>query len=314
MLLFSPKRTTFTAPNDKYMKQVQKLTMEDIFQRINHSGSPMENIYFDHQMATTTGLSGLNYFIQTHTPFMQEDYRMGILKKGKITNIINLQEHTITPGTAVFITPGSIIELIDMTDNAEIMGVNLPSDLFHVVHQNRLPTIFNSPMKDGQMILSPSEQELLFNMFHLLFNLVKSESAGTEVVSHQIAAITYYYNDIFQNKHGQAPAPNSANELFDKFIDLVNHHCHEHRQLAFYAGKLCITERYLSTIVRQTSGTSAKEWIDKAVITSAKVKLRYNHAQIVQIADELNFPTPSFFCKYFKRHVGCTPQTYRKNK
>lgn len=65
-------------------------------------------------------------------------------------------------------------------------------------------------------------------------------------------------------------------------------------------------------MVRQTSGITAKEWIDKAVITSAKVLLRHGDLPIVEISDRLHFATPSFFCKYFKRLTGCTPQEYRQ--
>ena len=31
------------------------------------------------------------------------------------------------------------------------------------------------------------------------------------------------------------------------------------------------------------------------------------------IADKLNFPNPSFFCKFFKREVGITPMEYRNS-
>lgn len=85
-------------------------------------------------------------------------------------------------------------------------------------------------------------------------------------------------------------------------------------QLGFYADKLCITSRYLGTVILSESGVGAKEWIDRAIISAAKVQLRHSDRQTTQIADELNFPNVSFFCKYFKRLTGFTPQQYRKQK
>ena len=64
-------------------------------------------------------------------------------------------------------------------------------------------------------------------------------------------------------------------------------------------------------MIRQASGITAKDWIDRAVITAAKVMLRYSNLQIAEIAERLHFPNPSFFCKYFKRLEGCTPQEYK---
>ena len=74
---------------------------------------------------------------------------------------------------------------------------------------------------------------------------------------------------------------------------------------------MCITVRYLSTMIRKASGVTAKEWIDRSLVTQAKVMLSYSGRNVAQIADELNFPNASFFCKYFKRLTGCTPQQYR---
>ena len=85
-------------------------------------------------------------------------------------------------------------------------------------------------------------------------------------------------------------------------------------RLAFYAEKLCITSRYLGTVILNESGVGAKEWIDRAVISTAKVLLRHSDKQTTQIADELNFPNASFFCKYFKRLTRLTPQQYRKGE
>ena len=74
---------------------------------------------------------------------------------------------------------------------------------------------------------------------------------------------------------------------------------------------MCLTERYLSTIIRQTSGVTAKEWIDRALITRIKVELMHTNKPIAQIADELHVPNPSFFSKYFKRETGMPPGEYR---
>lgn len=100
--------------------------------------------------------------------------------------------------------------------------------------------------------------------------------------------------------------------IFDRFIQLVNQHCAEQHQIGYYADRMCLTERYLSTIIRQTSGVTAKEWIDRALITRIKVELMHTGKSIAQIADELHFPNPSFFSKYFKRITNLTPLEYKQ--
>jgi AraC-like DNA-binding protein len=75
---------------------------------------------------------------------------------------------------------------------------------------------------------------------------------------------------------------------------------------------MCLTERYLGTVIRQASGTTAKEWIDLALITRIKVELRHTDKSVTQIAEEMNFPNPSFFSKYFKRLTNMTPAEFRE--
>ena len=54
--------------------------------------------------------------------------------------------------------------------------------------------------------------------------------------------------------------------------------------------------------------------IDDAIITRIKVALRHSDKTVSEIADEMCFPNPSFFCKYFKRLTGMTTQAYRAGR
>ncbi len=249
----------------------------------------------------------------TPTPYLLNDYRIGYIRQGYMHGIINLQEYTITAGHAVFITPGTIVEPLDISDDFLIVGMGVQRDLFHIAHSGSLPSLFNGKQKHGILAVDNREEMLLDHLFRMLCEAVTAQNDITATTHHLIAAITAYYNVLFERQSDATPACRSAaNDLFDRFLQLVNGHCREQRHLAFYADKLCLTERYLGTVVRQTSGITAKEWIDRAVITSAKVMLRHGNLQVVEISDRLHFANASFFCKYFKRLTGCTPQEYRQ--
>ena len=101
--------------------------------------------------------------------------------------------------------------------------------------------------------------------------------------------------------------------IFDRFIYLINQHAVQEHHMAYYASRMCLTERYLGTVVRQASGITAKEWIDRAIIARIKIELHHTDKAIVQIAEEFNFPNPAFFSKYFRRLTGLTPLEFRKS-
>lgn len=119
-------------------------------------------------------------------------------------------------------------------------------------------------------------------------------------------------NIFFTNRPFQSLPQDRNDMLFQNFIILLYHNYLEHREVNFYADKLCMTPNYLSSVIKSKSGKSALQWIVEIVITDAKQKLRYSKSSIKEIAAYFNFPTQSFFGKYFKQYVGTSPKDYRK--
>ena len=95
---------------------------------------------------------------------------------------------------------------------------------------------------------------------------------------------------------------------------LVHEHCAREREVTFYADRLCISTRYLSTIVRNISHGSAKEFIDQAVVLEIKVMLQSTDLSVQEIAYRLRFPDQSYLGRFFKKHTGESPTEYRNSK
>lgn len=100
-------------------------------------------------------------------------------------------------------------------------------------------------------------------------------------------------------------------ELFQRFAALVHEFCSQEREVAFYADKLCISTRYLSTIVRSVAHTSAKEFIDRSVMLEIRMMLRSTDLSVQEIAYRLKFPDQSYLGRFFKKHAGKSPTEYR---
>lgn len=86
------------------------------------------------------------------------------------------------------------------------------------------------------------------------------------------------------------------------FLELVNKYAARERSITFYADRLFLTPRYLSTLVRQASGRTVMDWVNEAVMQEAKLMLRHTDKLVYQIADELNFPNASFLQQVFPTH------------
>lgn len=102
-----------------------------------------------------------------------------------------------------------------------------------------------------------------------------------------------------------------GDELFFRFRQLLGEHYRESRSVAFYADKLCITTRYLTTVVQDHYGRSPKEAIDTYTVMQIRLDLLQTDATLTELAYKYNFSSPSFFSDYFRRNAGCSPQEYR---
>ena len=300
------------------MKEPRRITLTELSERVKENGSLRSGIkfYSEEGLLLSLGMQGpLRSLLRPQSPYLIDDYRCGIVVRGSLHGRVNLMEYDVQAGTLIYITPGSFLEPLDMSDDIEILGFGLSQEVFNLANKNNIPSAFNGRLKNGVHRLEEGEAQMLVSTLGIFWNLLHTSKASKETKYCMVSTILNLVSDICTSREeGKAVGRTSANNIFDRFLHLVNLHASEERRLSFYADKLCITERYLGTVISKTSGVTAKEWIDRAVITAAKVLLRHSDMQVAEIAAELRFPNSSFFCKYFHRLVGCTPQTFRMSE
>jgi AraC-like DNA-binding protein len=276
--------------------------------------------------------------MQQQPPFVINDHRLGMITRGEGDVNFNLVDRHLSAGTLVYLGPGTIIHPIRFSDDLEIRGVGLFADFpMPFAPENRpaaltsgrassrsespnqdcafsrLPAAFNGQMRDFQLPVSEEDLQTARNILDTLWQLVHQKDYHRPTASSLVAALMHHYDHLFHQQADRLAATRTREQtIFDRFIQLVNQYCRKQHQISYYAERMCLTERYLGTVVRQTSGTTAKDWIDRALITQAKVLLRHTNHSVLQISEELSFPNPSFFSKYFKRLTSQTPLEYRE--
>lgn len=85
---------------------------------------------------------------------------------------------------------------------------------------------------------------------------------------------------------------NRAEEYFKQFTELLGEHYKHERSVGFYARQLCITPKYLTTLIKRISGKSVSEWIDSYVILEAKTLLKYSNMSVQENRLLPEFPQP----------------------
>ncbi len=245
-------------------------------------------------------------------PFVIDDYRMGIYVRGEVRTSINLVERNLTPGTLVFLGPGTIINPIHFGENLELYGIGLFADFPMPFAKEKMPSAFNGQVRDFEIKVDESDIITARHFIDTIWHLVHQPDYNRQTLSSIVAAMMYHYDGLYRKHIDLLKASQSREQtIFDRFIYLVNQHATREHQIGFYADKMCLNEHYLGTVIRQASGITAKEWIDRALIEHIKIELKYSDKPIAQISQEMDFPNPSFFSKYFKRLTNQTPLEYK---
>lgn len=158
-----------------------------------------------------------------------------------------------------------------------------------------------------------NEMQQLTLFYKALRNIVGNDENPyrIQVVQHVLMAI-FYSSDRLRTIKDDADVRTSADNISRAFLKMVKDNFRSERQLKYYADALCITPRYLSRVVKDCTGSSAADWIERYVVLEARALLKSTNMTIQQISDYLNFPSQTFFGKYFKRRTGLSPKEYRR--
>lgn len=237
--------------------------------------------------------------------------------KGQIEVNIDLHRYLLNSGDTAIVLPGSFfqIDYIQQDTRCIIMGIS--PTFVNLAGNVKTGIEFSQKLKKNPTY-RPNNRELEENIhiYKLMRGKLRDEKFHykEEVAQSYIRIMQCNIFNKFVEEGGSAqeniPAGRKE-ELFVKFLALVKEHYMESRTISFYASKLFVSAKYLSSVVHEVSGSYASEWIDQHVILEAKAMLRTEGVSIKDVSNKLNFANQSFFAKFFKQHTGYTPKEYR---
>jgi len=294
--------------------KLHSLTLSEVKEVIDHNKDNASVPHFDGGIVIVPSIFSpfMDLILAGTGPMLIEGARFFVLKKGGGRITINMMEHELHAPMIIFASDGSIIQPMRVEPDTDMVGIVIAEDELSLMFSGNTPSYFCSGQNDFHVSVDEDEIADMDKIISTYWTLCKNPDCSKASKRAMASVIVHLFDDFrSRNERNQASYTSRQHELFCNFIRLVNAHCHEHRDMEFYASKLCLSPRYLGTIIRQESGRCAKDWIDSAVTTKAKVLLRHTNHQVATISDRLGFPNTSFFCKFFKRLTGMKPQEYR---
>lgn len=238
--------------------------------------------------------------------------------KGSIEFSVNLEKYVIGANQLVTLLPQQIIQYHKKSDDFKGIFIMMNEKLIEAILPNwQIVPVYFYVMKHPCTDITEEERNRLELYYALVLSHLKHKDAPycKEIIQSLLRVLYYEVSGIFSSHlPKQDNSRTRQDELFARFLKNVGEHFKKERSVSYYAEQMCVTPKYLSSVIKQVSDKTAGEWIADYVIFEAKTLLKTTGMSVQEISYELNFPNQSFFGKYFKERTGMTPGRFRENK
>ncbi|GAF02791.1 helix-turn-helix domain-containing protein [Saccharicrinis fermentans] len=237
-----------------------------------------------------------------------------ICTNGSTDVMIDFIKHHFEKGAILTLFPMQIIEQKQLSEDFSLIYVTYSNEILQNI-MFRFSPEFEVFLKEIPVFNAPEE---IYKAEIKFIELIKSKYEEVDNIFRNeiiISLLRVFYLNRYNGIHHELLKDTVKHtrriEITKMFINLIIQYFNESRDVAFYADKLNITPKYLSLVTSEVRGQSAKKMIDDYIMTEIKLQLNATSKSIMEISDELNFPDPSSFCKFFKRHSGLSPKQFR---
>lgn len=235
---------------------------------------------------------------------------------GSCRIVFNGKELEMKQGDLMIVRRGNLVEKVMPEKNFRVMMVYVSSKLIELSTPQS-----NYGMK-GQLALFLNP---IMHLTPMQFEQCKRNFDNLQIRMMQTGH--KFYNDMIQNKvqsliidffdfhatlYNESDVSTQYATLMNRFLSLLESgEYRSHREVTWYADKLCVTSKYLSEVSKVVSGYAANFWINRYTTLDISRLLRDKSLSFVQISDMFKFSSPAYFSRYVLHNLGVNPTEYR---
>jgi hypothetical protein len=214
-----------------------------------------------------------SFFVGNNLPQRLVNGGLFICLRGEANFFLDLKNYRMKAGDMCVAVPASILQRVCNSDDFKGVGVGVNSEYFSDI---RLPSIMDYYLyiKENPCIsLTGEEQKLILELCRLIIQKNNChDHPFRQAIIESLFRLGYCeIAAIYKNGTPITQEVVSRKELLvRKFFLLMTKEYTIHRDVSYYARELCLTPRYLSSVVKEKTGNNASFWINDMVTKQAK--------------------------------------------
>ncbi len=238
---------------------------------------------------------------------------------GEARTRVSGHEYVLRENDIFAVSLGNIAESIRISNDFKAISVSImPDSKLMKFTYGSTRYLRNSLYEPVILTLTPEESKRMVSFFGTVKNIIlfESDMFKAEALEGASVMLASYLSARIANKTEDTTQPVvtkwRSNELLRRFLIKVSQNYTFERSVQFYAKQLYISPKYFAHMIYKESGKHAKDWIREFVIKDAKTMLKSGNYTVQEVSETLHFANQSFFGKYFKEAVGCSPMAYKE--
>ncbi len=235
---------------------------------------------------------------------------------GTLSLNLNGNVQTMGKNCSLIVDRKAIITNVEHSDDFRCLICALSADMgFTFINKSLMKSIMHL-LANPVIEMDQEEMDLMVKYYDLLvFKMDHPEmNFGSQTMRDIIRCFAY---DLLSNINKHIDEVNDdmlrqGDRIYRRFMLLLADNTSPNRSVKSYADELCVSPKYLTSVCRKHSDHTASDIIATAVVSRIKQLLLYSDMSIKEIATEMGFDNLSFFGKYVRKHLGLSPNNFRK--
>ena len=251
-------------------------------------------------------------------PFKSSCLVLVLCKSGEVNIEVNYVNYSLKTKGFLSIHPYDIVAFKGGSSDYRAQVLILPLTVFTPIIPELKLTHYDYVKKNPLIYFNDDYLKIIETTFEFIDRASRllDNERFEQVVIKQVASLFYvqqqFYNSNSNYNIELREHVSRKKELFRLFIKTLVEAHSVSREVLYYANELGVSSGYLNEVCNEISQQTAKDIIDSTVSARLKYELSYTSKSIQELADEYNFPSQSYFSRYYKRITGMTPSEFRK--
>ena len=273
-------------------------------------------------------IMSVNFHIYTVFSFLPANEHEAYLKEGfsglctggsAVIEVFSIC-HRISPNDLITILPSQLVTIREISKDFSMTFFKVSKTMFLDIMSSLgkiTPDFFFYMRKNFHIHLNDRDAQRFLGFCRVIDYRESNDDSifYRETILHLLRIYYWDFYTHFQKKISlkkDIPLNSKKEKIAFKFAMLVFEHHKTHREIAFYADKLCISPLYLTKVIQEINGQSAREIIADYIIVEIKKLLRDTNLEIKDVVRQTGFSNQSSMSRFFRQHTGMSPSEYRR--